>query len=161
MYFGAYIHPDFQKDNPTRACTIQRRTGSTLGSDRRFTQTIPTAVNEPQIRHCGTKVNSDLKNESFSSLGTWQSSGEETPDVRLDSDWNTNRPTVISVMNVSDSLLPRHVSTVDDWLAALQMAFAPSPTLEDDVSSPSQGMLSFAEFKSFFEPRPIEFMINK
>ena len=158
MYFGAYVHPDFQRDDPTRACTIQRRTGSTLGSDRRFKTTTQPAANDDQIRNSGNNVISDL-HESFCSLGTWQSSCDKKPEVMLDSDWNTVSPTIVSVKG-SDSVLPRHVSPQDDWLAELQLVFASSPAMQD-AASPSKGMLSFVEFKSLFEPRPIEFMIHR
>ena len=99
---------------------------------------------------CGTNANAFL-NDSLSSLETWLSSGEKKPEVRLDS---------MIAGNTSDSLFPSQISTLDDWLADLQVAFASSFPMENSAS-PSKGTISFAEFKSLFEPRPIELMIKK
>ena len=148
MFFGAYVHPDFQRDDPTRACTIQRR--STSGSDRRFKKKANPTVKDHNSISCGTHVNTFL-NDSLSSLESWLSSGEKKPEVRLDS---------MIAGNTSDSLFPSQISTLDDWLADLQVAFASSFPMENSAS-PSKGMISFAEFKSLFEPRPIELMIKK
>ena len=155
MHFGAYVHPDFQRDNPTRACAIQRR--CTSRSDRRFKNS--NATDSAHRNHpCGTNANANAdRNDSFSSLKTWLSSGDEKPDVRLDSGWNKFGPRTLSV-DISDSLLPSHVSTVDEWPATLQMTF---PSSHQNIGSLSERMISFAEFKALLEPRPIELMIKK
>ena len=146
-YYGAYVHPDFQRDDPTRACTIQRR--STLGSDRRFKKAKP-IINDHQIHHGDTSANEYL-NGSFSSLSWLSSCDSAKPEVRLDS--------TVSV-STSASLIPSQMKTFDDWFVDLQMAFSSSPS-SHNVASPSRGMLSIVEFKSLFEPRPIELMIKK
>ena len=154
------MHPDFQRDDPTRACTIQRR--SALGNDRRFKKTDPTAnptVRNHRIRPCGTNVKNPYLDDSCSSLETWHSTGETLPKVRLDPDWDIGGPRAISI-TPSDLILPYHVSSDDEWIEDLQLAFS-SPCSHNAAVSPSNRMLSFAEFKLLFEPRPIELMIKK
>jgi hypothetical protein len=153
MYFGAYVHPDFQRDHPTRACNIPRR--STLRGDRRFKKNNATVRNH-QIQRCGTHAQLD-RTVSFSSLETWHSTGDMTPEVKLDSEWNDVGSSTISV-ETSDSLLPCHVSPDDGWLSDLQMAFASS--MLHNAASSSNGILSFAEFRTLCEPRPIELMFK-
>ena len=157
-YFGAYVHPDFQRDDPTRACTIQRR--SALGNDRRFKKSSPTvntAARNHRIRPCGTNVNPYL-DDSCSSLETWHSTGETLPNVRHDPDWHIGSPRAISVTPL-DLILPYHVSSDDEWIEDLQLAF--SSPCSHTALVPSNGMLSFAEFQLLLEPRPIELMIKK
>ena len=161
MYFGAYVHPDFHRDHPTQACTIQRR--SSLGTrDRRFKKNTNTAVEGHRTRPCGTQQANVYRNDSLSSLEIWISTGDAKPEVSLDSDWKTVRPrTSPFVDHTSESLLPSHVNHSDDWLADLQMVFCSSPCSHHNSASCSNGILSFEEFKSLFEPRPIECMIKK
>jgi hypothetical protein len=91
-------------------------------------------------------------------METWIPNGHMKPEVKLDSDGNTVGPRTISV-ETTDSLLSCHVSPHDDWLEDLQMAFASS--MYHNAASSSNGILSFADFKSILEPRPIELMIKK
>ena len=103
--------------------------------------------------------------DSLSSLETRLStSGDRKPEARLNSsDWNTAvRLRTISV-DTSDSLLPSHVRPVNDWLADLQMVFSSSPSSHHhyEAASSSNEVLNLEEFKSLFEPRPIELMIKK
>lgn len=162
MYFGAYVHPDFQRDHPTRACTIQRR--SNLGTrDRRFKKNTSTAVEVHRTRPCGTNANVYYRNDSLSSLEAWWIPIDDAkPEVSLDSDWKTVRPRTSPVVDdhTSESLLPSHVNLADNWLADLQRAFCPSPSHHNSASC-SNGILRFEEFKCLFEPRPIECMIKK
>ena len=157
IYFGAYVHPDFHRDHPTRACTIERRR-TLVGRDRRFKNTN-TAVGVHRIRLCGTKAHV-YHRDSLSSLETWPSTGDLTSEVVLDSDWKTDRPRTSSVVDhTSDALLPSHVNLDDDWPADLQMGFSSSSN--HNAASSVNDMLNFAKFMFLFEPRPIECMIKK
>jgi hypothetical protein len=79
--------------------------------------------------------------------------------VRLESGWKGVEPKTISVDTLNRPLLPRHVSSVDDWLADLQRALSSFVPYGQSAISPATEMLSFAEFKTLFEPRPIELMM--
>jgi hypothetical protein len=114
------------------------------------------------ISPCGTNANM-YGTDSVSSLETRLSTGDREPAARLNSGWNTAvRLRTISV-DTSDSLLPSHVRPVSDWIADLQMVFSSSSPSSHhyEAASSSNGVLNFEEFKSLFEPRPIELMIKK
>ena len=158
IYFGAYVHPDFHRDHPTRACTIERRR-TLVGRDRRFKNTNTAVGVHPRMRPCGTKAHV-YHRDSLSSLETWVSTGDVTSEVMLDSDWKIDLPRTSSfVDHTSDALLPSHVNLDDDWPADLQMGFSSSSN--HNAASSVNDMLNFAKFMFLFEPRPIECMIKK
>ena len=156
IVFGGYVHRDFQRDNPTRACTIQRR--CCKGGDQRFK--TDAMVRDP-VCPSGTETNVH-RNSSMSSLGTWISMMEDDkkPKVRRDCEWKTVGPRNTSF---DTSLLPSHVTPLDDWLSHLPIAFSSSysPLQQHNAPSPSNGVLNFAEVESLLEPRPIELMVKK